>query len=131
MIDKDKEKFMANFNKDLASIILEYLKKYKEYGGMYNVPYSISVQTDEYIDAVETWEEEFDKMIWSFEEISNGYIHSPQHIKEVEKVSDLALTGESDYLDQTEEDKLSNNKYEDKLSLGLELFSEYIEDLYS
>ena len=131
MIDKDKEKFMANFNKDLASTILEYLKKYKEYGGMYNVPYSISVQTDEYIDAVETWEEEFDKMMWSFEEIANGYIHSPQHIKEVEKVSDLALTGESDYLDQTEEDKLSNNKYEDKLSLGLELFSEYIEDLYS
>lgn len=78
-------------------------------------------------ECIELWEKTIDDMMFSFKEISLNYKNSPYYLYYEKKYGKIPQKQS----DKTKEEILNQEKeYRDRVSHGLQLFSEYFEALW-
>ena len=78
-------------------------------------------------ECIELWEKTIDDMMFSFKEISLNYKNSPYYLYYEKKYGKIPQKQS----DKTKEEILNQEKeYRDRISHGLQLFSEYFEALW-
>ena len=92
----------------LAVHIVNELKAFKKYN-VHTVPLDFHKENGD--NGTKDWHDVVDKMIWSFEEISNDYPHAP-------KIVDNSLN------------KDDFKQYREKIDEGLNLFVKHFEELW-